>query len=156
MLLWSPMKYLILAVCGFLFWNCGGKEEEPCVFIPDVYPEDIDIRLEHFEDSIADIKTKGDLISLLSREPIIRDEMLRRREYPSDSAFIDEMFKRFTNPGIRELLAAKRFSNETSTGEFNLFSTVRSTPSQSAVAKGPRQSNHSAVSNHSQNSRASS
>ena len=104
MLLWSPMKYLILAVCGFLFWNCGGKEEEPCVFIPDVYPEDIDIRLEHFEDSIADIKTKGDLISLLSREPIIRDEMLRRREYPSDSAFIDEMFKRFTNPGIRELL----------------------------------------------------
>jgi hypothetical protein len=100
----SPMKYFILILVAFFLWNCGGNEEEACVFTPDVSLYDIDLRTEHFEDSIPNIETRAELVAFLSREPIIRDEMLRRREYPDDSVFIDEMFKRFTNPGIKELL----------------------------------------------------
>jgi hypothetical protein len=34
--------------------------------------------------------------------------MLRRAEYPNDSVFVNEMFKRFTNPGIDTLLQEAR------------------------------------------------
>jgi hypothetical protein len=99
------MKKLSLIFLGFLLWTCGGKEEEACVFIPEVSVEDLRLELEHFEDTLANIQSKEELIGFLTRQPLIRDEMLRRSEYPDDSVFIDEMFKRFTNPGIDTLLA---------------------------------------------------
>lgn len=97
------MKRLSFVLLAFLLWNCG-KEKEECVFTPDISGIEIDLQFERFEDSLAQITTKHDLIKLLSRQPVIRDQMLRRAEYPDDSVFVREMFKRFTNPGIDTLL----------------------------------------------------
>ena len=94
-------SFICLAI---LFWNCSSPEEEPCVFIPDVSHESLILEFDHFEDTLANITSKGELINFLTRQPLIRDEMLRRAEYPNDSVFIDEMFRRFTNPGIDTLL----------------------------------------------------
>src|SRR5688572_24441904 len=99
------MKKLIFIFVAMLLWNCGGTEEEACVFIPEVPAAELELEFQHFEDTLANIKTKQQLIAFLTRQPLIRDEMLRRSEYPDDSVFIDEMFKRFTNPGIDTLLA---------------------------------------------------
>lgn len=98
------MRYLTFIFAGLLLWNCSGTEDEGCVFIPDVPFPDFDFSVDHLEDSLANIRSKGDLIDFLTRNPLIRDEMLRRAEYPNDSVFVNEMFKRFTNPGIDTLL----------------------------------------------------
>ena len=95
------LYYFFLA----LLLGCGGREEEQCVFIPNVSTEAIVLDIEHFEDTLAGITSKNQLVAFLQREPVIREELLRRAEYPSEPVFIEEMFKRFTNRGIDTLLA---------------------------------------------------
>ncbi|HET9053780.1 MAG TPA: gliding motility lipoprotein GldB [Cyclobacteriaceae bacterium] len=97
------MKKLLFVLLALVLWKCG-PDEEPCVFVPEVSEENITLKVEHFEDSLAGIGTKKKLIAFLTRQPLIRDEMLRRAEYPDDSVFINEMFRRFNNPGIDTLL----------------------------------------------------
>ncbi len=97
------MKKLLFVLLALVLWKCG-PDEEPCVFVPEVSEENITLKVEHFEDSLAGISTKKELIAFLTRQPLIRDEMLRRAEYPDDSVFINEMFRRFNNPGIDTLL----------------------------------------------------
>lgn len=98
------MRYLTFIFVGLLLWNCNGTEDEACVFTPDVPYNNFDLSVEHLEDTLASIRSKAELIDFLTRNPLIRDEMLRRAEYPDDSVFVNEMFKRFTNPGIDTLL----------------------------------------------------
>lgn len=98
------MKKVLLAFLALLLWKCGPHEEK-CVFVPDVSPDKMKVEVGHFEDTLANINSKQELVDFLTRQPLIRDEMLRRAEYPNDSVFIDEMFKRFSNPGIDTLLA---------------------------------------------------
>lgn len=97
------MKKVFLLLVVSLLWGCG-TENENCVFVPDVSPENIQLEIEHLGDSLARISSKKELVGLLTRQPVIRDEMLRRAEYPNDSVFLQEMFRRFTNPGIDTLL----------------------------------------------------
>lgn len=94
------MLFVFLAA---LLWRCG-SEEEKCVFIPDTKPGEIELRVEHFEDTLANISSRKALVDFLTRQPLIRDEMLRRAEYPDDSVFIDQLFMRFSNPGIDTLM----------------------------------------------------
>lgn len=98
------MKKLHFIFLVLALWSCG-KNADECAYIPDTSPNDVTLEVEHFEDTIANISSKPELVAFLGRQPIIRDEMLRRREYPDDSVFINEMFKRFTHPGIKKLLA---------------------------------------------------
>jgi hypothetical protein len=102
------MKKLSLIFFAFLLWNCGGREKEECAFIPEVSSEGLALELQHFEDTLANIQSKRQLVGFLTRQPVIRDQMLRRAEYPGDSVFIDEMFKRFSNPAIDSLLKETR------------------------------------------------
>ncbi len=97
------MKKLLFVLLAFMLWKCGPDEEE-CVFAPEVSEGDVTLEFEHFEDTLARIQTKKELIGFLTRQPLIRDQMLRRAEYPNDSVFVDEMFRRFSNPGIDTLL----------------------------------------------------
>jgi hypothetical protein len=101
------MRNVSLILLALLLWTCGPQEDD-CVFVPGASPEEIHLQVEHFEDTLANIRTKEELVGFLTRQPFIRDEMLRRAEYPNDSIFIDEMFKRFTNPGIDTLLHETR------------------------------------------------
>ena len=98
------MKRLLYFFLAILLWNCDGDEEEQCVFIPDVPYDEVSLEIEHFEDTIANITSKSQLIAFLRAQPVIREEMLRRAEYPNEAIFIDEMLKRFANPGIDTLL----------------------------------------------------
>jgi hypothetical protein len=97
------MKKLFFVYLTFVLWSCGSNEEK-CVFIPDVSSADVSLRFEHYEDSLANFTSKSELAGFLTRQPLIRNEMLNRRAYPDDSVFINEMYKRFTNAGIDTLL----------------------------------------------------
>jgi hypothetical protein len=84
--------------------SCGRLKTGECVFRPEVSSADLHVDFQQFEDSLTGIQSKRSLLTFLARQPVIRDQMLRRPEYPSDSVFVQEMFKRFSNPSIDTLL----------------------------------------------------
>lgn len=96
------IKYSFLLLCALALFACG-PEKEPCAYQPDVSGSEVNIQWQSLEDSIAAIQSKGELVRLLTRHPLLRDVMLNRAGYPSDSVFIDELFARFTNPHIDTL-----------------------------------------------------
>jgi gliding motility-associated lipoprotein GldB len=98
-------KVFWLFVVSFFLWCCGKDDGEKCVFQPDISQVHADFTFEHFEDSLINLKSKKELVGLLGRQPLIRDYIFRRREYPNDSVFVNELYARFTNPHIDTLLS---------------------------------------------------
>jgi hypothetical protein len=99
-------RFLIpfLLVFGLL-GSCSDSEREGCIVAPDTRGISISFEIEELQDSIAKISSKDELVSLFTRHPLVRDYVFRRTEYPNDSVFINEIYKRLTNPGIDTLLA---------------------------------------------------
>jgi gliding motility-associated lipoprotein GldB len=94
------LPFLLLA--GILS-GCG-SDEEKCAFIPEVSSADVKFEFETFHQAIASIKSKQELVDLLGSQPMIRDYVFRRTAYPSDSVFINTLYKKFTNPHLDSLL----------------------------------------------------
>ena len=94
---------LVITLLLAMLAGCNPEKEEECVFQPDT-DQKVSIKFEQFQDSLANITSRDQLVALLTRQPIIRDYIFRRREYPVDSVFINEQFKRLTNPSIDTLL----------------------------------------------------
>jgi hypothetical protein len=99
------MKKIVLALgLGLILWSCGEKEsEEKCAFTPEA-TNPVELSLGHFEDSIASLKSKKELVSLLTRKPVYRDFIFKRQEYPNDSVFINEVYKKVSHPAFDTLL----------------------------------------------------
>jgi hypothetical protein len=84
--------------------GCSDQErEEGCVFEPNLAGEGVAITFDQLQDALVRVKSKQELVALLSREPLVRDYMFRRTEYPDDSVFINELYARFTNPHLDTL-----------------------------------------------------
>ncbi|MBT1704363.1 gliding motility lipoprotein GldB [Chryseosolibacter indicus] len=99
------MKYIpVLFLVSVLLWNCSGNKTEECAIQPDVSPINLQVRIEQFQDTLAGITSKKELVALLSRQPVMRDNLFRRSEYPNDSVFINELYTKFSHPGIDTLL----------------------------------------------------
>jgi hypothetical protein len=81
---------------------CTRDKEEKCVFVPDASP--VDFQFEQYQDSLVGLKSKEQLVELLTRQPLIRDYIFRRTEYPNDSVFINAIYNKFRNPHIDTLL----------------------------------------------------
>lgn len=97
-------NFLITCLCCLLLWSCKTEgDEERCAFIPDA-KETPDLQIAHYEDSIINLDSKQQLISFLTRKPIIRDFVFKRQEYPNDSVFINTLFKKVTHPSFDTLL----------------------------------------------------
>jgi len=86
--------FVLIAV---ILFSCG-KDEEKCVFIPDVSSSEAKVVFETLHDSITGFETKQELVDFLTREPMIRDYIFRRTSYPNDSVFINTIFNKVTNP----------------------------------------------------------
>jgi hypothetical protein len=95
---------LLPVVICLLFASCDHEMEEKCAFIPDTSRIRIDLTFESLEDSLPAITNKKQLVSFLTRHPEARDFFFNRSQYPSDSAFINELYNRFTNPHLDTLL----------------------------------------------------
>lgn len=96
--------YLVAATLTLLVWSCN-KEEETCVTIPDTSYSRVSIKIEPIHDSLMNVKSKEELVKLLTHQPMIRDYVFRRTEYPDDSVFINTLYQRFTNPHLDTLAA---------------------------------------------------
>lgn len=79
------------------------EEEEKCAFVPDTSGIEVKLKFESLADSFVNITSKEDLIKLLDRHRVMRDHFFRRDQYPDDSVFVNELFRRFTNPHMDTL-----------------------------------------------------
>jgi hypothetical protein len=95
---------LILFVAIILVFNSCGEKEKTCVFDPKASKDSIHLSFDALEDSLISIKSKSDLVKLLTRHAVFRDVVLNRQGHPDDSAFINFWFKRFTHAGFDTLL----------------------------------------------------
>lgn len=97
------MKKIFLGFLTLLLlWSCDRSETEECVITPPVR-ERVSVHIEQFQDSLVEVKSKSELVGILTRQPLIRDYIFRRTEYPDDSVFINELYSRFTNPHLDTL-----------------------------------------------------
>lgn len=93
---------MLAAILGLA--SCGSDRSEKCAVIPDTKDINIDLQWESLEDKLPSITTKEELISFFTKYPHIRDVFMSRGDYPSDSVFINDRFRKFTNPHIDTLL----------------------------------------------------
>ena len=94
----------LLFLSAFVLFHCGSDKEE-CAFIPDTSNLNIELDYQALSDNFINVSSKEELVRLLTDNPVIRDFVLKRKQYPSDSVFINEVYRRFTNPEIKTLLA---------------------------------------------------
>lgn len=94
---------LSLITCSILS-GCGDKTKDECISSPKTDDIALQLEWEELHDSLAEVKTKTEMVRLFTRHPLVRDYVFRRTEYPDDSTFINEVYKRLTNPGIDTVL----------------------------------------------------
>ncbi len=92
---------------AWLLSGCG-KQHEQCVSKPDVSAVQIDLTFESYEDSLAGISSKQELVSFFTRQPVIRDYFFKRTAYPNDSVFINTIYERVSSPAFDTLLIDTR------------------------------------------------
>lgn len=106
------MKYIFpLCIAGLLFlFSCRSDEEEQgCAFTPETSAIDVDITLTSLSDSLAAVGSKKELVKILDNHKALREVFFKRQQYPNDSAFINELYKRFTHKSFDTLaLEVKR------------------------------------------------
>ncbi len=95
---------LVLALASVLFLSGCTKDEEACVFIPETSDIKMNVAIEQFQDSLINVESRDELVAFLTRQPVIRDYIFRRSEFPDDSVFINELYNRFNNPHLDTLL----------------------------------------------------
>jgi hypothetical protein len=120
-------SFVILFVIGGLLWGCGA-EQEKCAYIPPV-EQPVQLEYESLSEAILRTSSKEELVEFFGRHEVMRDYFFRRGQYPSDSVFINELFRRFTHPSFDTLRAevSRVFGDEAALqAEFNqAFSNLR-------------------------------
>ena len=106
---------LFVVSSNLLIAGCQSAEES-CVFQPETSAINLNVPFVTLQDSLVNIDSKSSLVALLTRHPIVRDEIFRRAEYPSDSVYVQELYDRFNNPHLDTLLLeTKRVFGDLST-----------------------------------------
>ena len=95
---------LLFALAVFCLAACNSDNTEKCAFVPDTKDIKVELQWESLEDSLPAITTKEQLTGFLTRHPAVREFFLGREDYPSDTTFINDRFRKFTNPHIDTLL----------------------------------------------------
>lgn len=95
--------YIVLLLVSSLLVACDSGKEE-CAYIPESSDIFLDLKFEQLQDSFVNVGSKNELVKLLTHYPVVRDEIFRRGEYPSDSIFVDELYARLANPHLDTLL----------------------------------------------------
>src|SRR4051812_9769843 len=99
------MKKILLPVFfALLIFSCSDKEKNECVFQPEIANK-VPIKIEQLQDSLVHISSKQDLVKILTHNPVIRDYIFGRSQYPNDSALINTLYQRFSHAELDTVLA---------------------------------------------------
>jgi hypothetical protein len=98
-----PIRILFILLYLLALVSCK-DDREACAIQPDVSNIQVTLEWRSYEDALAAINSKADLVRILTKSPLLRDVMLNRAAYPSDSVFLNEIYNRFNNPHIDTLV----------------------------------------------------
>jgi len=93
---------VIVLFMALLLAGCSGEKDE-CVVAPAI-EKPVSVEIRQLQDSLVNITTKEELVAILTHHPLVRDYIFRRTEYPSDSAFINQLFAKLTSPHMDTLV----------------------------------------------------
>lgn len=102
------IRFTAFAVCAVFLFGCGNEEDEKCAFIPEAAP--VSLTFEQLEDTLVNFTSKGEMINFFTKNPILRDFVFGRKEFPNDSAFVKTVYSRMTNPNLDTLVLETRKS----------------------------------------------
>jgi len=86
-----------------IFFSGCGDPEEKCAFVPETSNIVLEMEFVSLADSFVNTSSKEQLVKLLDHHRVMRDYFFRRDQYPNDSVFVNELYRRFTNPHIDTL-----------------------------------------------------
>jgi len=99
------MRLLILFfLATLIFSSCRNSVQDECVYAPPTEGIAIELPYESLEDQLPAIQSKQDLVDFFSHNVTMRDYFFNRPAYPNDSAFINQLYSRFSNPHLDTLL----------------------------------------------------
>ncbi|MFZ2905272.1 MAG: gliding motility lipoprotein GldB [Cyclobacteriaceae bacterium] len=101
--LWRALSVIFL-VSSIIFLSGCGEDKEECAFIPDTENIQVTVKHESLIGSLTGLSSKEELVQLLGKHVALRDHFFVRERYPNDSAFINQLYNRFTNPHIDTLV----------------------------------------------------
>src|SRR5579859_4383665 len=99
------MNRIFFVLLLLLLFSCRPDPERTCIVSPEIK---IDLKFSSLEDSIPSIRTKQEQVDFFSRHVALRDVFFGRKNYPSDSTFVNQLFKRFIHPSFDTLLMETR------------------------------------------------
>jgi hypothetical protein len=104
--------FILVTSTSWLLSGCNSEKDE-CRDVPNTASR-VEVAWISLSDSLVNIQTKSELVKLLGRHPVMRDYFFQHDAYPHDSVFINELFRRFTNPYLDTLREDvwKVFGNE--------------------------------------------
>jgi len=80
----------------------GCNSNNQCENIPEI-TNPINLNIERLESSLLNISNKEELKFFIESEPEIAEFFLHRSDFPNDSIFINETFRKFSNPYLDSL-----------------------------------------------------
>jgi hypothetical protein len=101
--------FLAMAIAAVCF-SCS--RQKACREAPFAQP--VTLVWQSLGAELASVQTRQDVADFFTAHPDVRDLFFLRDQYPSDSLFINQMFRRFSNPHIDTLWmeTAARFGDE--------------------------------------------
>jgi hypothetical protein len=96
-------RIFLFAILAFAIFACDSEKEE-CVKSPESNIKEVAISFQQLQDTLANLSSKDEMVALFTREPVLRDFVFKRSEYPNDSVFINEIYARLSSPHLDTLL----------------------------------------------------
>lgn len=93
---------IYISVAALMLFSCSSKPTGDCSGVPELKSR-IEVEMVPLEKEIANISSRQQLVDLFRKREVLRDIFFSRSAYPDDSAFINTLYRRFTNPAFDTL-----------------------------------------------------
>lgn len=93
---------VLLGCLGGLLAGCN-RGSESCEMDPAVAKVAAPVQLERLEKPFFKIRTEADAKRFLNENPLLADQFLQRRQFPSDDVLAATLTRLATNPGLQQL-----------------------------------------------------
>ncbi|SMB86959.1 hypothetical protein SAMN00120144_1457 [Hymenobacter roseosalivarius DSM 11622] len=99
----APLRTCFAIWFSALLLLTGCKKATTCETNPEVARIDAPVQVERLEQSFFAIKNEAEAQQFLARNPLLANQFLQRRQYPSDAALAAILTRLATNPGLQKL-----------------------------------------------------
>ena len=96
--------FRLIILIGFvlIFYSCTEKPSSECEGVPELVGT-ATVQFSSLESELSKFNSKKELVDFFGDKEILRDIFFSRSAYPNDSAFINTLYRRFTNPAFDTL-----------------------------------------------------